>query len=113
MMTNELIKREQKELLQLFESLSDYQQAHYLKGLLDGFGLDGEVTCLGGNLYGVVCQITPELHAVLTSEVVTINKGELCEELIDHLELEQMTNLPLRNRVRVASFMMATYVLNN
>jgi len=113
MNANELIEREQKSLLQLFGSLTDYQQAHYLKGLLSGYGFTGEVECLGGNLYGVVCELPSELHAVLTSELIAIYSGELCETMLDSLQLDQMTNLSLSNRVKVASFMMATYVLNN
>lgn len=84
-------------------------RAYTLQGRMHAHGFSGRVEGLGGQLYGVVFDLPNKLHAVLTDEVLTINKGELLEENIDNLNLEQLEHLEEAERLRLASFVLHWY----
>lgn len=93
-----------------YASLGNKALAIYLQKVMSELGQsNGELVGLGGNLYGIFYQLPNDLHAVLTDEVLTINKGELLEENIDNLQLNELTHLPLRERLRLAVMVLNYY----
>lgn len=84
-------------------------RAYTLQAKMHAHGFSGRVEGLGGQLYGVVIDLPNKLHAVLTDECLSINKGELLEENIDNLNLSELGHLEESERLRLASIVLHYY----
>ena len=91
------------------ERNTEENKAYELQAKMHAHGFSGRVDGFGGELYGVVIDLPNKLHAVLTEEALTINKGELLEENIDCLQLSELEHLEEEERLRLASIVLHYY----
>jgi len=91
------------------ERNTEENKAYELQAKIHAHGFSGRVDGLGGQLYGVVFDLPNNLHAVLTEEALTINKGELLEQNIDNLQLSELDHLEEAERLRLASIVLHYY----